>query len=56
MFGSSTELGICPQRILMWDDFTVEEHVRIWTKSRPPGVPRRKLSRSWSARAISAQK
>ncbi|KAK9351867.1 P-loop containing nucleoside triphosphate hydrolase protein [Lipomyces doorenjongii] len=32
IFGSSTELGICPQRNVMWDDLTVEEHVRIWDK------------------------
>ncbi|KAK9330298.1 hypothetical protein V1520DRAFT_355077 [Lipomyces starkeyi] len=32
MSGSSTELGICPQRNVMWDDLTVEEHVRIWDK------------------------
>ncbi|KAK9324278.1 hypothetical protein V1517DRAFT_337094 [Lipomyces orientalis] len=31
-FGSSTELGICPQKNVMWDDLTVEENVRIWAR------------------------
>ncbi|KAK9371343.1 hypothetical protein V1509DRAFT_614383 [Lipomyces kononenkoae] len=31
-FGSSTELGVCPQRNVMWDDLTVAEHVRLWDR------------------------
>ena len=23
-------LGICPQRNVLWDELTVEEHVKIW--------------------------
>ncbi|KAK9480475.1 hypothetical protein V1514DRAFT_350346 [Lipomyces japonicus] len=29
-FGSSTSLGICPQKNVLWDELTVEEHIRIW--------------------------
>ncbi|KAK9239022.1 hypothetical protein V1525DRAFT_431323 [Lipomyces kononenkoae] len=35
-FGSSTELGVCPQRNVMWDVLTVEEHVRIWDRIKAP--------------------
>ncbi|KAJ8099088.1 hypothetical protein POJ06DRAFT_255912 [Lipomyces tetrasporus] len=31
-FGSSTELGICPQKNVMWDELTVEENVRMWAR------------------------
>ncbi|KAK9467470.1 hypothetical protein V1512DRAFT_223607 [Lipomyces arxii] len=31
-FGSSKSLGICPQRNVLWDNLTAEEHVRMWTR------------------------
>lgn len=35
---SNTGLGLCPQKNVLWDDLTVEEHVRIFNriKSRQP--------------------
>ncbi|KAK9457794.1 hypothetical protein V1511DRAFT_2355 [Dipodascopsis uninucleata] len=30
VFGSTTSLGICPQKNVLWDELTVEEHIRIW--------------------------
>ncbi|KAK9467174.1 hypothetical protein V1512DRAFT_262126 [Lipomyces arxii] len=30
VFGHDTSLGICPQKNVLWDELTVEEHIRIW--------------------------
>lgn len=28
--GAYAQIGICPQRNILWDELTVEEHVKIW--------------------------
>ncbi|KAG9768783.1 putative ABC transporter, partial [Aureobasidium melanogenum] len=37
---SNTGLGVCPQKNVLWDDLTVEEHVRIFNrvKSKQPAT------------------
>lgn len=32
-----SQLGICPQRNVLWDELTVEEHVRIWNEIKCAG-------------------
>jgi ATP-binding cassette, subfamily A (ABC1), member 3 len=34
-----TGLGFCPQRNVLWDDLTVEEHVRIFDRIKSPHPP-----------------
>ena len=31
-------LGLCPQKNVLWDDLTVEEHIRIFNKIKSPVV------------------
>ncbi|KAK9368495.1 hypothetical protein V1509DRAFT_646641 [Lipomyces kononenkoae] len=30
VFGNTASLGICPQKNVLWDELTVEEHIRVW--------------------------
>ncbi|KAK9382932.1 uncharacterized protein V2V93DRAFT_320516 [Kockiozyma suomiensis] len=41
-FGTTTSLGICPQKNVMWDELTVEEHIKIW--GRVKGSPESTLN------------
>ncbi|KAL7275518.1 hypothetical protein RUND412_001543 [Rhizina undulata] len=34
---SGGNLGICPQKNVLWDDLTVEEHVKIWNRLKCSG-------------------
>ncbi|KAK9463384.1 uncharacterized protein V1516DRAFT_667624 [Lipomyces oligophaga] len=36
-FGTTTSLGICPQKNVLWDELDVEEHIRVW--GRVKGTP-----------------
>lgn len=35
--GGASQIGVCPQKNVLWDMLTVEEHVRIWNKLKSPG-------------------
>lgn len=36
-YGSHVKIGICPQKNVLWDDLTVEEHIKVWSLLK--GVP-----------------
>ncbi|KAK9448257.1 uncharacterized protein V1518DRAFT_384962 [Limtongia smithiae] len=49
-FGTTTSLGICPQKNVLWDELTVEEHVRVW--GRVKGSPEKTLEEEVAALVV----
>jgi ABC-type multidrug transport system ATPase subunit len=43
--GAGGGVGICPQKNVLWDDLTVEEHVRIWNLIKSRGDDKETLKR-----------
>jgi ATP-binding cassette subfamily A (ABC1) protein 3 len=43
--GGGGGIGICPQKNVLWDDLTVEEHVKIWSLIKCQGDNRETLRR-----------
>jgi ATP-binding cassette subfamily A (ABC1) protein 3 len=43
--GTAGGIGICPQKNVLWDDMTVEEHVRIWNLIKSPGDDKETLKK-----------
>ncbi|KAE9373139.1 ABC transporter [Stipitochalara longipes BDJ] len=33
---ASSQLGICPQRNVLWDELTVTEHIKVWNNIKSP--------------------
>ncbi|VBB78592.1 ABC transporterve, putative [Yarrowia lipolytica] len=40
-FSPGSRVGICPQKNVIWDTLTCEEHLRIWTQLK--GVPKKEI-------------
>lgn len=45
-------LGIAPQKNVLWDELTVEEHIRIFSRLKSPGKPDTKDSRNALIEAV----
>ncbi|KAK9322462.1 hypothetical protein V1517DRAFT_323218 [Lipomyces orientalis] len=38
VFGNTTSLGICPQKNVLWDELTVEEHIHVWGRVKGSSI------------------